>query len=162
MNVTTGATLTRSLTDDVLLCKVRARFCAIPLGHVVEILRPLPIERLEAPEGAVLGAAIVRGGAIPVVDIARWFGDENAPRPTNRRFVTVRAGTHHAALLVDEVLGVRALADRSTQGLPPLLRGVASQALAAIGTLDADFLLVLDAIRIVPDAVAALEGRRPA
>ena len=136
-----------------LICRVEARLCALRADHVVEIMRPLPIEPIAAMPPFVRGLAVVRGVPIPVVDAAMLLGAAAWADPG--RFVTVRAGDRWIALAVDEVLGVRDLSAASTQRLPPLLREGNAEMVAAIGALDAAFLVVLHAAHILP------RGSRP-
>ncbi len=125
-----------------LILAVQARICAVPLGHVIETMRALPIEALSGVPSFVLGAAIIRGIPTPVVDLAAILGASSEHK--DDRFVTVRAGNRQVALLVSAVLGVRDLdALTATQELPPLLEGASQEVIERVGTLDQRFLLVL-------------------
>ena len=136
----------------VLLFRVRSRLCALPLAHVVETMRPLPIEPLAGAPVAVRGVALIRGSPLPVVALAALLEGEDEQ---SARFVTVRAGEFQIALAVDSVLGVHRIAAVSLRGLPPLLGGADQNAVSAIGMVDAELLLVLNAARLVPDSVWA-------
>ena len=129
-----------------LLFRVQMHLCALPLTHVVETMRPLPIEQLSSAPRFVRGLSVIRGVPTPVVDVARLFDGEDS-FPT--RFVTIAIGGRRAALAVDSVLGVRPIPLGSLQALPPLLQN--ADAVSAIGTLDAELLLVLSGARLVPD-----------
>jgi purine-binding chemotaxis protein CheW len=135
-----------------LLLRIAGRLCALPLAHVIETMRPLPVEPVAGAPRGVQGVSIVRGRAVPVVDAARLF-DRPSGMPT--RFVTLRAGDRVAALAVDEVLGVRVLAAASLDALPALLSAAAAESVSAIGTLDAELLLILDAARMIPEEVGS-------
>jgi purine-binding chemotaxis protein CheW len=126
------------------------RVCALPLQHVIETMRPLPIEALAGVPRPVSGVAIIRGAAMPVVDLA-WLlaGEESHPT----RFVTVSADGRRVALAVDAVVGVRVIPTGSVYDLPPLLRDANGDAIATIGTLDAELLVVLRSGRLVPETV---------
>lgn len=136
-----------------LVCQVATRICALPLGAVIETMRPLPIEPLAGAPDFIAGMAIVRGEPVPVVDAARLLG-AGAGRP--RRFVTLRGGPRPVALAVDAVLGVRTIAADRFVELPALAGAAAGEVIAAIGALDARLLVVLEAARLVPDVVFAL------
>lgn len=133
-----------------LLCRVVTRLCALPLEHVIETMRSLPVEPMAGVPRPVEGVAIIRGIPVPVVDLACVF-DEEASRTT--RFVTVRAANRCVALAVDAVVGVRAVPVGSLRQLPPLLRDAGAAAIATIGTLDAELLVVLHSARLVPETV---------
>lgn len=133
-----------------LVCRVEARLCALPLHCVIETMRALPVEPIAGAPEFIAGFARVRGEAVPVVDAARLLGGR-AGRA--RRFVTVRGAHSVIAIAVDEVLAVRELVDDGIVALPPLAGAVAGEVIAAIGTLDAQLLIVLQTARLVPDSV---------
>lgn len=150
---------------------VAGRRLALPLEHVVEILRPLPIEALaDAPEG-VLGLAVVRGAPLPVFDPAIVFAgapDEldacGAPGTSRgaserRRWVVVATrDARRVVLAVDDVLGVRAFPSERLRELPPLLATSGTRRLAAVATLDAELVLVLTSARLVEELADALRS----
>jgi purine-binding chemotaxis protein CheW len=111
-------------------------------------MRPLPIERVADPQPFVLGVALVRGGALPVVDLGALLGE---PTREGRRFITVEVDADRSvALLVDEVLGVSSAPIAGEA--PPLLRDAAHEAIDAIARRDAHLLTVLRAGRLLPEA----------
>jgi purine-binding chemotaxis protein CheW len=120
------------------------------LNHVIEIMRVLPVEAISGAPHFVRGLSIIRGSPVPVVDTGKLFGEQGTP---SARLVTIRVGDRTVALAVDEVLGVRAIETDVVVALPPLLRDAGGDALSAIGTLDAELLLFMNAARIVPDAL---------
>jgi purine-binding chemotaxis protein CheW len=124
--------------------------CALPLAHVAEIMRPLPIEPIGGAPHFVLGLAIVRGAPIPVVSTALLVGERGNE---TQRWVTLQVGGRNVVLAVDSVLGVSTLDAALGNELPPLLKDAASEVVLAIGTLDAELLLFLNAARIVPMAM---------
>jgi purine-binding chemotaxis protein CheW len=147
-----------------LLFRVRARLCALPLAHVVETMRPLPVETMSGAVSGVRGIAIIRGEPVPVVDIAGLFRDgpensmvESGPE-LSARFVTVRITGRTVALAVDGILGTRALALESFGELPPLLRGAGSDLVDSIGTLDCELLVLLRSARLVPPSLEGAEA----
>ena len=130
-----------------LLCRAGRRLCALPLEHVVETMRPLPIERIAGSPRLVLGLSVVRGSPIPVVDIGALFSE---PETGPQRIVTVRTGGRVVGLAVEEVVGVRIIEPDRLEDLPPLLRDAAGEVVSAIGRLDSELLLFLSATRLLP------------
>jgi purine-binding chemotaxis protein CheW len=99
----------------------------------------------------VRGLSIVRGEAVPVVDLAALLGAADNPAPS--RFVTLRVAQGQTlALAVDEVLGVLSLSATTFHSLPPLLQD-ATQTARALAARDQQLLVLLDASRLVPDEV---------
>jgi purine-binding chemotaxis protein CheW len=132
-----------------LLCSIGTRACALPLTHVRETMRPLPVAPLDGVPAFVLGVAIIRGAATPVIDAARLCAAEVEGPCT--RFVSLKLGVRSVALAVERVIGVRDLPQDAR--LVPLLQHTASGALTALTTLDQQLLLVLETARLVPDSV---------
>lgn len=126
-----------------MLCRAGTRLCAVPLKVVGETMRLLPVKPLTASRPFVLGACMIRGAPVPVVDVRRLFG-EGTGSPS--RLLSIRVGDQRIALAVDEVLGLRALPDGD---LPPLLRDADNDVVAAIASLDSELLVILDAARLV-------------
>jgi purine-binding chemotaxis protein CheW len=134
-----------------LVVRAGARLCALPVSKVVEVHRPLTVEPVSQAPAAVLGFAIIRGVALPVVDLAVLLGGHSGGPCT--RFVIVRAGERRFALSVETVLGVREFAPSFWGDLPPLLGPASAELIESVGALDADAILALETGHMVPDAV---------
>lgn len=138
-----------------LLCRCGVHLFALPLPNVVETMRPLPMRAIAGAPHYVQGMAIVRGVPVAVIDAGVLLG-----REVTRcgRLVTVATGSRTIALAVEAVQGICTLGPEQLGELPPLLRNVASEMVAAIGTLDAELLFCLRVARIVPEDVLARLG----
>jgi purine-binding chemotaxis protein CheW len=126
----------------VLVLEVESRACAVPLSHVVETMRPLPIDPIAGMPPFVRGLSVIRGAPTPVVDLGALLG---TPARAAERFVTLRVGDRRVALSVGAVLGIRELDASTIPSLPPLLKNAEQGAVEAIGTLDAELLIILRA-----------------
>lgn len=142
----------------VLLTRLGAGICAIPLSGVVECMRPLPVEPAHGVP-FLMGLSVIRGAPAPVVQLAALVGGKQTA-PTGR-FVLLRLGTRRVALAVEAVIGVRSIDRSLLQQLPPLLQDQGSASVAAVGVNDGQLLLLLQLARIIPDDVwQALDGNR--
>jgi purine-binding chemotaxis protein CheW len=140
-----------------LVCRVGDLLCALPLVHVGETMRPLPIEPLAGVPAFVSGLAVVRDRPTPVIDASALLCDQPS---VPQRFVTVRPGPHAFILAVDAVVGVRTLPPDVAGELPALMRTARLAAVASAGALDGELLLLLESARLVPDeAWLAIERR---
>ena len=153
----------RQEESPALVVTVGARACAIPLIHLSEVMRPLPIEPVAGTPAFVRGVSVIRGLPTPVVDLkALLENGENSA--TYGRFVTIKAEERRVAIGVDGVAGLVNLDSAQLGELPSILRDVAADLIEAIGTRDAQLLVVLRAARLVPDEVwttlAAAEAKR--
>jgi purine-binding chemotaxis protein CheW len=125
------------------------------MGHVIEVMRPLPLEGIVDAPQFVLGMSIVRGAVIPVLDAGCLLSGRTC---SPSRMVTLRVGARCVALAVDDVHGAVPIGENVLREVPPLLSG-SSPTLSAIGTLDAKLLVVLETARLLPESVlAAISG----
>ncbi len=135
-----------------LIVRAGTRTAAIPLQYVAETMRPLTIEPVAGTPSFVLGLSMIRGAPMPVVDL-RALLEGNHLAGTLGRFVTVKVAERYVAVGVDAVVGLRTLEVALLADLPALLKDAESDLIEAIGTCDAQLLVVLRASRLVPDAV---------
>jgi len=131
-----------------LLCRAASHHFAIPMQHIVETMRMLPVEKVVGCPPIVCGFCVIRGAPTPVIDAALLFD----VRPGQcERLVTVRTGTRTIALATEAVVGVWKMAEDELGDLPPLLGD--AEAIAGLTTLDRHLVFLLRAARIIPDDV---------
>lgn len=123
---------------------------ALPVDCVLETMRPLEIEAIAGAPSFVLGAAVVRGRATPVIDAAELFGSTAEAS----RWIAIRVGGRDVVLAVHSVVGVQAL-DLAGAAPPPLLARAARAAISELAALDGELLAVLDAGRLLPELTDA-------
>ena len=143
-----------------MLCRVRNRRCVLQLDHVVEIMRPLPLQPVAGAPEPVRGLSVIRGEPTPVIDCGALLGGDTRAMPS--RLATIRCGERIAALAFEEILGVRRLSEQELKALPPLLRAGEGGAIDAIALLDAELVFVIGRARLVPDEVWASLQAQPA
>jgi purine-binding chemotaxis protein CheW len=138
-------------TKRALIVGLKSWLCAVPLTHVIETMRPLPVERIAGVPSFVQGISIIRGIPTPVIDLEAVAG---TPSERVERFVTLRVGDKQVALSVNAVLGVRDLGGvMMMRELPPLLQRASNEVIETIGTLDKQVLMVLREGWELPDEV---------
>jgi len=130
-----------------LIVTAGSRRCAIPLASVIETMRPLPTEPVAGTPPFVRGLSVIRGTPTLVVDL-RGLLDGTASSGTAGRYVTLKAGARAVALAVETVVGIRTLTSAETAELPSLLGAAGRETIEAIGTHDAELLVVLRAARL--------------
>lgn len=131
-----------------LLCRAGSHHFALPMQHVIETMRMLPIEPVAGCPRIVCGVSVIRGAPTAVIDAALLFDGEPGLR---ERLVTIRFGKRTVALATHAVVGVRTMADDELDDLPPLL-GEAG-AIAGLTRLDQQLVFLLRAARIIPDDI---------
>jgi purine-binding chemotaxis protein CheW len=136
------------------MCRIGSMFCALPVEHVQETMRALPLQRLQSDADSVIGLARIRDAFVPVVGLSLVLtGTTSAPA----RFVLLRVEGRSVALAVDDVLQVVEIAPSSLDAMPDLLRDAAHDRIASIEQRDGQLVAVLKTARLVEDVVA-LDG----
>ena len=138
-------------SERLLLVQARTRVCAVGLTHVLETMRPLPLQPVPVAPSFILGLSVIRGEPVPVVDLGGLLGFSEKPCPS--RLVAVRVGDRRAALAVEAVLKIVPESTLDRRTLPPLLRGAGDKTVASISALDQDFLSILETAHLVPEEV---------
>ena len=135
--------------DQWLVVLAGTHRVALPLTHVQETMRPLPIVPLRDTIPCVLGLTVIRGASVAVVDLGGLLGREEATDFFSR-FVTLEVGGHGVAVAVDGVESVVSLDQSALSMLPPLLTHAGGDAVRAISLADHKLLLVLEATKLLP------------
>jgi purine-binding chemotaxis protein CheW len=148
MTHASGASQTSATRIPSLVFSAGAMACAVPLVHVVEVMRPLPIDPVAGSPPFVLGLSLIRGGPVPVVDLRALMGMGRAHDVA--RFVSLKLEQRRVALAVEAVEGTCELEASRLGEMPPLLRGARADVVDSIGVVDARLLVVLRASRILP------------
>jgi len=133
-----------------LVFRAGSLLCALRLDEVIETMRPLAVRRLAGVPSYVRGVTIMRGVPTPVVDVARLVGGEQGEVS---RFVAVRTEQGPIAFATGPVLGIRATEPDPAARHSLLLSDACSRLVAGIGTIDAEPILLLQSMRVLPDEV---------
>jgi purine-binding chemotaxis protein CheW len=108
----------------VLVFVVGGSRCAVPLGHVVEVVRAVAITPLPTAPPIVEGVIDVRGAVVPVVDVRARLGLPAEPVQPEQRLILVQAGEREVALRVDEVEWVSRVRSSSIAEPEQIARGI--------------------------------------
>ena len=138
-------------TFRAIFLRFSGRICAVPLHHVIEVLRPLPIDPVAGCPDFVSGLSVIRGKPTPVIRLSILL--DPASNSFVGRFVTLRVDDRVIALAVEDVSGIHDLDNVPLEDMPPLLRDANAGWVERVGTLDSQLLIVLNAMRILPDEI---------
>lgn len=134
----------------------RSALAALPARYVRETMRPLPIEPLAGAPPFVVGASIVRGRAVPVIDAAALFSGDGS----GARWLAIEVGERAVVLAVHEIIGVQPLERADDRAAPPLLTRAARGTIAELSSLDGELLAILRAARLVEGLTTKAEPAR--
>src|SRR5262245_32333466 len=93
-----------------LLCQVGASYLAFPLSQVIEVLRPLALQRIADAPAWLLGLSVQRGVVTPVLDAELLLHGQRmepaapaASAGARGRWVALHSEQRRIALAVDAV-----------------------------------------------------------
>jgi len=128
---------------------------AVPVESVREILDFAPVTHLPYAPPYLLGLIDVRGQGVPVIDLRIKLGLPAAERTTHTRILVLECiiGTCQLALglLADRVYEVTALDMGAAAASPEIGHAWHSEYIHRIGRRGADFVIVLDLVRLFAD-----------
>lgn len=123
--------------------------CAIPIGNVLETMRPLEMLPVAGLAKIVQGISLIRGKPTPVVYLSTLLS--NFDGEPVLRLVTLRIAERCVALGVKEVLGIFDLNEKAIDAVEPLLQQAKADMLKSVGALDQQLLLVLDTVQLLSE-----------
>jgi purine-binding chemotaxis protein CheW len=138
--------------DSSLVFRAGPLLCALRLDEVIETMRPLATHPLAGTPVFVTGICIMRGIPTLVIDVARLLGGSNAEVS---RFIAVRTERGPVAFATGDIHGVRTVSTSTAGRHEALLGDAPARLIAAVGTIDAAPVLLLQSMRLVPDEVWA-------
>ena len=124
-----------------LLLAAGARRAAIPIGAVIETMRPLSITPLAGAPAAVLGVSLVRGAPTLVIDLGALLG-EAEPGPD--RWVALCWSDRPTAIAC-RVIGVRAVPHEEVRAGAATIARAAASFVGSVVVMDGALVTVLDA-----------------
>jgi purine-binding chemotaxis protein CheW len=116
--------------------------CALFLSVVERVVRAVEITALPKAPEIVLGVIIAQGRIIPVVDIRRRFRFPAREPDCDDRFLIARTSGRVAALVVDNVEGIRELAEEKITSAEHALPF--AEYVQGVAKLEGDLVLIYD------------------
>lgn len=132
-------------TTSYLLVRAADAIVGIPADVVREVMRVPDLRPLPSDIAAVLGAAVIRGSAVSVLDLRRLIGLDDATCPA--RLVSIRIGTRLIALATDAVIGIARLDETQASA-----QRLAADAVSRLTVRDHELVLLLETLRAIPEA----------
>jgi purine-binding chemotaxis protein CheW len=137
---------------DSLVFRAGPLLCALRLDEVIETMRPLVTHPLAGTPDFVAGICIMRGAPTLVVDVATLLGGAEAE---TSRFIAVRTEHGPVAFATGPIHGVLPVAADTSRRHEALLGDAPARLVAAVGTIDAEPVLLIQSMRLLPDEVWA-------
>jgi len=121
----------------------------VDILKVQEINRMVEITRVPNASEFVSGVINLRGKVIPVIDLRRRFGIGKKDNDKNTRIIVVELTGRVLGFVVDAVNAVLRIPRSVTEPPPPMVAGIGSECITAIGKLEDRLLILLDLERVL-------------
>ncbi len=127
----------------------------VDILKVQEINRMLDVTSVPNAPEYVDGVINLRGKVIPILNLRRRFGMERRERDKDSRIVVVEIAGKTIGFVVDAVNEVLRIPKSVTEPPPPIVAGIQSDYVTAVGKLEGRLLILLDLERVLSADVDA-------
>lgn len=129
---------------------------ALPIQHVREIIRPLPMQVLPHASETVIGVIDHRGDVVPIVDLRLRFRAKSGAQSSHTRWVIANWQGRLIGLAVDRVIEVFSLNEADARPVPDLGYGQDVHGITAAYSHAGRLVFTLDVQRITQTGDAPL------
>lgn len=120
-----GTTPPRAAGEELRLIvfRLEGEAFGLPLDAIQEVARGSDLRAISGEDPSLRGEVVLRGSAVPLLDLRRALGMEPLSEPERGRIlVAVLPGAERVGLLVDAVDGVRSLPRSALAPVPRFFR----------------------------------------
>ncbi len=122
---------------------------AVDILNIQGINRMMDITRVPNSPDFVEGIINLRGQVIPVVNLRRRLGFEQIEANKDTRIIVVEIAKRVVGFIVDNVNEVLRINSSITEPPPPMVAGIESEYITAVGKLDDRLLILLDLEKVL-------------
>lgn len=116
---------------------------------VQEINRTMEITKVPRAPNFVEGVINLRGKVIPIIDLRSRFGLASKPEDKDTRIIVIEINNVIVGFVVDAVSEVLRIPASTVEPPPPVVAGVESDYISAVGKLKDRLLIMLDLDKIL-------------
>lgn len=125
----------------------------VEISSVQEIVRIPEIMRIPDVPAYIVGIINLRGKVIMVVDLKKKLGLGESQKHEESRLIVLNIAGQITGIMVDDVLEVLPLDERSIETLPPEIYGENAGCLRGIGRIENRLLLLLDVQKALAESM---------
>ncbi len=144
-----------SQTEEILQLvsfKIGEEEFGVDILKVQEINRMDQITRVPNAPDYVSGVMNLRGKVIPIIDLRKRFRLPKKDRDKDTRIIVVELKSRVVGFLVDAVNEVLRIPKNVTEPPPPMVAGIGSEYITAVGKLQDRLLILIDLEKILVPA----------
>jgi purine-binding chemotaxis protein CheW len=124
---------------------------AVDILNIQGINRMVEITKVPNSPDYVEGIINLRGKVIPIIDLRRKLGMTEKAFDKSTRFIVVEINKVVVGFIVDSVNEVLRVPKSITEPPPPLVAGIESEYITAVGKLEDRLIILLDIEKILTD-----------
>jgi purine-binding chemotaxis protein CheW len=117
---------------------------AVDILNIQGINRMVEVTKVPNAPEFVEGIINLRGSVMPIVDLRKRLNLVQKPHDKDTRFIVIESGKRVIGFIVDRVNEVLRINKSVTEPPPPMVAGVDSEYITAVGKLDDRLLILLD------------------
>jgi purine-binding chemotaxis protein CheW len=148
-NYSAGATTVSSEIIQLVSFNIGEEEFGVDILKVQEINRMSEVTKVPNAPDYVEGVINLRGKVIPIIDLRMRIGMPQKDSDKDTRIVVVELDSKVVGFVVDSVNEVLRINKNITEPPPPMVAGIDSEYITAIGKLDDRLLILLDLERIL-------------
>lgn len=116
----------------------------VDILKVQEIIRTMEITKVPRAPEFVEGVINLRGKVIPIIDLRRRFGLSSKAYDNHTRIIVIEINSMIVGFVVDSVSEVLRIPVSTVEPPPPVVAGLESDYISAVGKLQDRLLILLD------------------
>ena len=125
---------------------------AVDILNIQGINRMVEVTKVPNAPDYVEGIINLRGKVIPIIDLRKRLGLPKKPYDKDTRFIVVEINNKVIGFIVDSVNEVLRINSSITEPPPPVVSGIDSEFITAVGKLEDRLLILLDIEKILSSA----------
>jgi purine-binding chemotaxis protein CheW len=148
-----GRAYSATLAKDLVRVEVDGVLYALEVSRIREIVNPLPLVDLPRERAFVLGVADYRDEVVPVVDLRRFFGVNEAEPSRRTKWIILEADARLVGVVVDAVIDVFSSAEHRQRHVPVLDERHRERGITSAYRHEEQLVFLLDASRLAEPAM---------
>lgn len=137
------------MEKQLVIFRVGNEDFGIDISAVEGIVKLQEITRIPQAPSYMEGITNLRGAVLPVIDLAKRFGQSAQETTRETRIVVAFAGDTKMGMIVSAVSEVLTIDDAVIEPPPPLTSGISSEYIVGVAKIDHRLVILLDLSKVL-------------
>jgi purine-binding chemotaxis protein CheW len=135
-------------STQIIIFMLRGDYYGIDISNVQTIIKPQPACPVPHTADFLIGLINLRGQVVPVVDLRKRLSFPTAETCKDTRVIIVSVRNELAGILVDAVIGVKALPNDAIEPPSPIFTTTDINLFTGIAKIEGKLILLLDLVKV--------------